>query len=175
MFSEQSGQTSQTCHLNQLDRSRKVCQIINWIAPLRRSRLDDRNAYMECPIWSPDEKVMPSGRPAPRSDRSRGGQTGSKRRIRVRSCILTRDLLGFRFLMGTDLPTLYMKGHGRLRVVPIDSSTLPYFLSPNPSFSNPLLFFAHLYGIRGRSGWPVDSRTTLDLRAPTRSLPSSWF
>ena len=100
IFSGQFGQTSQTCHLNQSDRSRKVCQIVNWIAPLRRSRLDDRNAYMECPIWSPDEKVMPSGRPAPRSDRSdrsRGGltgpetgQTGLKRPIRVRSCILTR-------------------------------------------------------------------------------------
>ena len=82
---------------------------------MRRSRLDGRNAYMERLIWSPDEKVMPFGRPAPRSDRSRGGQTGPetgqtgpKRPIRVRSCILTRDLLGFRLLMGTDLPTLYI-------------------------------------------------------------------
>ena len=36
------------------------------------------------------------------------GQTGSKRPIQVRSCILTRDLLGFRLLMGTDLPILYI-------------------------------------------------------------------
>ena len=36
------------------------------------------------------------------------GLTGPKRPIRVRSCILTRDLIGFRLLMGTDLPTLYI-------------------------------------------------------------------
>ena len=36
------------------------------------------------------------------------GQTDPKCRIRVRSCILTRDLLGFRLLMGIDLPTLYI-------------------------------------------------------------------
>ena len=78
---------------------------------MRRSRRDDRNAYIERPIWTPDEEVMPPGRPAPRSDRSdrsRGGQTGSetgpKRSIRVRTCILTRDLQGFRLLMGTDHP-----------------------------------------------------------------------
>ena len=50
--------------------SRQVCQIANWTAPLRRSRRDDRNAYIERPIWGPDEGVMPPGRPAPRSDRS---------------------------------------------------------------------------------------------------------
>ena len=52
------------------DRSRQVCQISNWTAPLRRSRRDDRNAYIERPIRSPDEGVMPPGRPAPRSNRS---------------------------------------------------------------------------------------------------------
>ena len=36
------------------------------------------------------------------------GQTGAKRPVRVRSCILTRDLIGFRLLLGTDLPTLYI-------------------------------------------------------------------
>jgi len=36
------------------------------------------------------------------------GQTGPKRPVRVMSCILTRDLIGFRLLMGTDLPTLYI-------------------------------------------------------------------
>jgi len=36
------------------------------------------------------------------------GQTGPKRPVRVRSCILTRDLIGFRLLTGTDLPTLYI-------------------------------------------------------------------
>jgi hypothetical protein len=34
------------------------------------------------------------------------GQTGPKRPVRVRSCILTQNLIRFRLLMGTDLPTL---------------------------------------------------------------------
>ena len=64
-FSGQSGQTGQTSHINRSDRSIKVCQIVNWTAPLRRSRWDDQNAYMEHLIWSPNEKVMPPWRPAP--------------------------------------------------------------------------------------------------------------
>ena len=58
------------------------------------------------------------------------GQTGPKQPIRVRSYILTRDLIGFRLLTGTDLPTLYiyiyMKGHGRLSVIPIESTHLSF-------------------------------------------------
>ena len=69
-FSGQSGQTGQTSHINGSDRSRQVCQIANWTAPLCRSHRDDRNAYIERLIWSPDEDVMPPWRPAPRSDRS---------------------------------------------------------------------------------------------------------
>ena len=69
-FSGQSGQTGQTSPINWSDRSKQVCEIVNWTAPLRRSRRDDRNPYIEHPIWSPDERVMPPGRPAPRSDRS---------------------------------------------------------------------------------------------------------
>ena len=53
------------------DQSRQVCQITNWTAPLRRSHRDDRNAYIERPIWSMDEGVMPPGRPAALFDRSR--------------------------------------------------------------------------------------------------------
>ena len=114
-FAKQSGQIGQTYCVN---RSRQVCQIVNWTTPLHRSRRDDRNTYIERPIRSPDEGVMPPRRLAPRSDRSdrsRGGQTGPetgqtgpKCPIRVRSCILTRDLLGFRLLMGSDLTTLYI-------------------------------------------------------------------
>ena len=36
------------------------------------------------------------------------GQTGPKQPIRVRSCILTWDLLGLRLLTGIDLPTPYI-------------------------------------------------------------------
>ena len=68
--------------------------MINWTAPLSRSRRDDRNAYIERLIWSTDEEVMPSERSAPRSDRSSGDQTGSetgpKCPIRVKSCTLCR-------------------------------------------------------------------------------------
>ena len=64
-FLDNLGRTGQTSPLNWSDRSRQVCQIANWTVPLRRSRRDDRNAYMEHPIWHPDEEVMPPVRPAP--------------------------------------------------------------------------------------------------------------
>jgi hypothetical protein len=64
-FSGQSGQIGQTSKINWSDQSRQVCQIANWTTPLRRSRQDDWNAYIERPIWSPDEEVMPPGTPAP--------------------------------------------------------------------------------------------------------------
>ena len=64
------GRTGQTSPLNRSDRSRQVCQIANSTAPLRRSRRYDRNAYIERLIRSPDERVMPPGRPAPRPERS---------------------------------------------------------------------------------------------------------
>ena len=69
-FAGQSGRTGQTGHVNRSEWSGKLCQIVNWTSPLCISRLDDRNAYIERPIWTPDEEVMPPGRPAPRSDRS---------------------------------------------------------------------------------------------------------
>jgi len=52
-----------------------------------------------------------------------GLETGPKCPVRVRSGILTRDLIGFRLLTGILLMGIYMKGHGRLRVIPIDSTT----------------------------------------------------
>ena len=55
----------------------------------------------------------------------------------------------------------------------IESFNLLFYL--NSSFFNLLLFFARLYGIQGRSGWPADSRRILDLWAPTESLPSLGF
>jgi len=70
-FLDNMGRTGQTSPLNRSDRSRQVCQIANWTSPLRRSRRDDRNAYIERLIRCPDEGVMPPRRPAPRSDWSR--------------------------------------------------------------------------------------------------------
>ena len=69
-FSGQSGQTGQTSLINRSDRSGKIWQIINWTTPLHRSRRGDWNTYMERPIWSPDEEVMPLRRSAHRSNRS---------------------------------------------------------------------------------------------------------
>ena len=69
------------------------------------------------------------------------------------------------------------KGHGRLRsFYPIETnqSTIFTFYS-NPNFSNLVLFFARLYGVQGRLGWPADSKTNLDLQDPTGSLPSLRF
>ena len=66
----QFGRTDQTCHTKRSDWSGQLCQIVNWTSPLRRSRRDDRNAYIEHPIWNPDEEIMPLGKPVPRSDRS---------------------------------------------------------------------------------------------------------
>ena len=69
-FSGQSGQTGQTSPIHWSDRSKQVCQIVNWTAPLRRSRRDDRNPYIEHPIWSPDERVMALDTGSDWSDRS---------------------------------------------------------------------------------------------------------
>ena len=44
------------------DRSRWLCQNSDLTSPLRSSRRDDQNAYMERPIWTSDERVMAPGR-----------------------------------------------------------------------------------------------------------------
>ena len=67
-FPGQTRQTGQTDCVNWSDRSGQLHQIVNWTIPLHRSRRDDRNAYMERPIWSPDEKVMPPEIHVPQSD-----------------------------------------------------------------------------------------------------------
>ena len=55
---------------NRSDRSRWLCQNANWNSPLHSSRRDKRNAYVERPIWSSDERVMASERLDTGSDRS---------------------------------------------------------------------------------------------------------
>ena len=81
------------------------------------------------------------------------------------------------FGRGTSSPAYKYKSHGRLRsFYPIESINLHFsYFSSNPSFSNLVLFFARLYGVQGRLGWPADSKTTLDFQAPTGSLPSLRF
>jgi len=60
----QSEQTSQTGHVNRTNRFGKHCKISNWTAPLRRAHRDNRNAYIERPIWSGGGgQFMPPGRP----------------------------------------------------------------------------------------------------------------
>ena len=57
-----------------------------------------------------------------------------------------------RFGRGTSSPAYKYKGHDRLRsFYPIESNNLQFsYFSPNPSFSNLMLFFACLYGVQGR-------------------------
>ena len=78
------------------------------------------------------------------------------------------------FGRGTFSPAYKYKGHDRLRsFYPIESINLHFFyFSPNPSFSNLVLFFARLYGVQRRLEWP---KTTPNFRAPTGSLPSLRF
>ena len=87
------------------------------------------------------------------------------------------NLFVTQFRRGTSFPAYKYKGHGRLRsFYPIESINLQFsYFSANPSFSNLVLFFARLEGVQGRLEWPADLKTPLDLRAPTGSLPSSWF
>jgi hypothetical protein len=78
---------------------------------------------------------------------------------------------------GTSSSAYKYKSHDRLRsFYPIESINLLFsYFSPYPNFPNLVLFFAHLDGVQGHFGWPADLKTTLDLRAPTGSLPSLRF
>ena len=82
-----------------------------------------------------------------------------------------------RFGKGTSSPAYKYKSHGRLRsFYPIESINLKFsYFSPSPNFSNLVLFFARLEGVQRRLGWPADLKTTLDLQAPTGSLPILRF
>jgi hypothetical protein len=58
--------TGLTFHRN---RSDQIAQNANWTSPLCKSRRDDRNAYVERPVQSPDEGVMVLARTSPAPDR----------------------------------------------------------------------------------------------------------
>ena len=123
---------------------------------------------------------MPLGRPAPRSDRS---DRSRDRSDRSETHNPSQELY---FDTGFDrVPTpneyipphpIYMKGYGRLRVIPIDSHIYPLSFTSKPQlFQTHLLFFLRFYGVRGCSKWPADLRATLAPLAPMGSLPSLWF
>ena len=65
-----TGETGQTSSLNRSDRSGEFVQNAKYTSPLRRSRRDDRNAYMEHPIWTLDEIDMALGSSTLQADRS---------------------------------------------------------------------------------------------------------
>jgi hypothetical protein len=52
------------------DRSDQSAQNSNWTSPLRISRRDDRNEYVERPVQSPDEGVMVLARTSSVPERS---------------------------------------------------------------------------------------------------------
>ena len=64
------------------------------------------------------------------------------------------------FGRGMSSPAYKYKCHGRLRsYYPIESINLQFsYFSPNPNFSNLVLFFARLDGVQGCHGWPATSR-----------------
>jgi hypothetical protein len=57
-----TAETGLTGFPNRSDRFCKHCQNANWTSPLRSSRRDDQDAYVERLFWTPDERVMTSGR-----------------------------------------------------------------------------------------------------------------
>ena len=69
----------------------KVLKNVKWTSPLRISRRDNQNAYVERPIWTPDERDMASGSSAPRQTGLQERSTGPDSPDRVRSCILARN------------------------------------------------------------------------------------
>ena len=97
--------------------------------------------------------------------------------VRVELGIVIWNPFVTQFGRGISSPAYKYKGHGQLRsCYPIESINLHFsYFSPNPNFSNLVMFFARLYGVQGRLEWPADLKTTLDLRAPTGSLPSLRF
>jgi hypothetical protein len=62
--------TGLTFNPHQSDRSDQSTQNANWTSPLRRSRRDDQNAYVERPVQSPDEGVVVLARTSLAPDRS---------------------------------------------------------------------------------------------------------
>ena len=89
--------------------------------------------------------------------------------VRVELGIVIWNPFVTQFGRGTSSPAYKYKGHERLRsFYPIESINLQFsYFSPNPSFSNLVLFFARLYGVQGHLEWPADLKATLDLQAPT--------
>jgi hypothetical protein len=70
VIADSAALTGLTFDPHQSDRSDKSAQNANWTSPLRRSHRDDRNAYVERPVRSPDEGVMVLARTNPTPDRS---------------------------------------------------------------------------------------------------------
>jgi hypothetical protein len=62
--------TGLTCHPHRSDLPDQSAQNANWTSPLRISRREDRNAYVECLVRSPDEGVMVLARTNSARDRS---------------------------------------------------------------------------------------------------------
>jgi hypothetical protein len=114
---------------------------------------------MERPIWSPDdEKIMPLGRPVPRSHQSdRSKAVRPVETVRDGSCILTRDMFGFRLLrVQTFSPYLY-EGPWPIEGIPNQLNTLPFTFYPQTlSFPIPCCSFFVFTAFEGvMSGLPI--------------------
>jgi hypothetical protein len=70
VIADSAALTGLTFDTHRSDRSDQSSQNAKWTSPLRRSRRDDQNAYVERPVRSPDEGVMVLARTSPAPDRS---------------------------------------------------------------------------------------------------------
>ena len=95
---------------------------------------NNKPTYMERPIWSPDdEKIMPLGRPVPRSHQSdRSKAVRPVEIVRDGSCILTRDMFGFRLLWVQTFSSYLYEGSWPIEGIPINSTHYPLHFIPKP-------------------------------------------
>jgi len=134
----QSEQTSQTGYVNQTNRFGKHCKISNWTAPLRRAHRDNRNAYIERPIWSRGGGwIYASRKTYTWYDQSRGGQTGPSSQSEL-------EVVFWHGICLVSTPIRYKPPHPIYIWRATSDSGHPqsnqYTLSllfPNPNFSNP--------------------------------------
>jgi hypothetical protein len=148
--------TGLTFHPHRSDRSDQSAQNANCTSPLRRSRRDNRNAYVERLVRSPDEGVIVLERTSPVPDRSHRWDPT------VWPVLAAKSELGVvfwcRICTGARPPhPIFMKVHGRLRDTQSNLS-LPCTFYPLNTFSNlhaSRLFISMTWdGILGPAGQP---------------------
>jgi hypothetical protein len=142
-------------HPHRLDRSYQSAQNTNWTTPLRRSRRDDRNAYVEHPVRSPDEGVMVLARTNPAPDRSDWWSPTVWPVPAVKSelgvVFRHRICIGFDSYWGKTSPPYIYKGSRPIEGDTIESTITLYFLSLTTVFQPPCFSSLDLHNLRWRT------------------------